>query len=750
MNSNPLRILLVEDNPGDARLIQETLSEPQPISMEVTLVDNLQKAYQSLKEKPFDVVLLDLSLPDATGFEAFVWLYAQAPEIPIIILTGLNDQQLAIKAIRKGAQDYLIKGTVDSTRLMHSIMYAIERHNLKQALKNSEKKYYNLIESANDAIITADAETGIIIDANKKAEDLLGIPVGRIIGMHYTDMYPEDQKGFYQKVFLDQIGQGKSVFTNLFIQNSDRQRIPVEVSSSVSDIGGKMVVQGIYRDITERKKIEKLKDEFVSAVSHELRTPLTSIREGTSQFLDGLLGETTDEQKQFLNIILEDIDRLQQIIDELLDISKIESGRVELRREQADLVDLVCRVLPRFHGFLRKKLDITTIMPQKGLKLFFDAAKITQVITNLISNAYKFTDEKGKITIEVSETENEARICVSDTGVGISRENLPKIFEKFVQVDRANGPGIKGTGLGLPISKALVEMHGGQMWAESVVGEGTKIFFTLPKLSSEIIFNESLATMIEEAAGKETRLILLLGIIENPSDVKKSLGDDRFHMVISDMKSLAQEGVYRSDDTVIECPEGLAVMLLDTDRKGGLTVGKRIKKSFQDYLSEKKLDTVIKIKLGISIYPDNEKYTDSLIEDAKKNLLEVNLRNVRILLVDDEITLTELMKIKMESKGFKEVITASDGQKALDIMREKKPDLIILDMQMPVMNGYEVIGRLKTNPQTADIPIIILSGFPVDSRKLDEMGTKKIPVLSKPLDDSLLSENIEKVLMDNL
>ena len=205
MDSKLIKILLVEDNPGDARLLRETLAEAQNINIDICHVDNLQNAYQQLKSSPFDVVLLDLSLPDATGFEAFVWLYAQSPQVPIIILTGLDDQQLAIKAIRKGAQDYLVKGMIDSARLVHSISYAIERHQMKQALKESEKKYSSIIEAANDAIITADAETSIIIDANKKAEDLLGIPIEKIIGMELINIYPDDQIDYYRKVFLDKL-----------------------------------------------------------------------------------------------------------------------------------------------------------------------------------------------------------------------------------------------------------------------------------------------------------------------------------------------------------------------------------------------------------------------------------------------------------------------------------------------------------------------------------------------------------------
>ncbi|MCK5707354.1 MAG: response regulator [Candidatus Aureabacteria bacterium] len=753
MDNKPIQILLVEDSNLDARILRKLLTDAKNIEVNITHVISLKEAIEILKNNNFDIVLLDFVLPDASGIEAFIWLYAQSPEIPIIVLTGLDDEQLAVKAIRKGAQDYLVKGSVDSNHLVHSIQYSIERHRLEIALKESEKKYCRIIETANDAIITADAETGFIIDANRKAEELLGIPLDNIIGMHHTGIHPKEEELFYKKLFLEQVGKGHSVVTNLNVVHSDARLIPVEISSSVSDVQGRMIVQGIYRDITERKRVDKLKDEFVSAVSHELRTPLTSIREGVSQFLDGLLGDTTEEQTQFLNIILEDIDRLQQIIDELLDISKIESGRLELKKEMVNLTELILRILPRFNGFLKKEINLRNELPEKNIKLFLDPGKITQVITNLISNAYKFTYDGGVITVKAIDGELNVTISINDTGVGINKNDLPKIFDKFVQVNRTDGPGIKGTGLGLPISKGFVEKHGGHIWAESEVGKGTTFFFTIPKLPEQVILEEYLRNKINIAASKETKMVFILAQIIEFEKVQEKIEKERLHSVIfHDIKNIVQKSLYRSsDDTVLSLHDGISVFLIGSDKQGGQTVTKRMKKAVDDYLENNNLQDIIKLKWGISIYPDEEKYASDIIEKAKSETIstDLDISKIGIMVVDDEKFLTELMKMKLQSKGYANITLAEDGQKALDIIKEKTPDLILLDMNMPVMNGYEVIGRLKTDPLTADIPVIILSGFPVDSEKLDAFEFESIPVLSKPVDDSLLFESINRLLVEN-
>ncbi len=242
----------------------------------------------------------------------------------------------------------------------------------------------------------------------------------------------------------------------------------------------------VAEDITERKRLERMKDEFVSTVSHELRTPLSITKEGISLVIDGITGPLGDQQRHILGIARTNIDRLGRIINELLDIAKIEAGKVELKRATLDLGRLINEVAAPFQRtFQERKLQLHVDPGQEPLWCFADADRITQVLTNLLNNAMKFTPS-GTVEIRARASEAEVLISVRDTGIGIAPENLPKLFGKFVQFNRDAYAGERGTGLGLAIVKGIVQMHGGTIWAESAVGQGSTFFFTLPRTAEDL------------------------------------------------------------------------------------------------------------------------------------------------------------------------------------------------------------------------------------------------------------------------
>ena len=248
-------------------------------------------------------------------------------------------------------------------------------------------------------------------------------------------------------------------------------------------------IKVLYKELEnknkELKKLDDLKSEFINTVSHELRTPLTTIREVVSQILEGILGPTTPDQKEFLAICLQDVDRLKRIIDNLLDISKLEAGKVELKREEIDIVALAKGVMAIFSPkAVSLNLELKGDFPSEKAIAYADKDKIIQVFTNLIGNAFKFCD-KGYIQIGVADKPEQVECCVYDTGKGISQDDLPKVFGKFQQFDRVDGPGEKGTGLGLSISKNIVELHNGKIWVESQLNAWTRFIFTLPKHNQE-------------------------------------------------------------------------------------------------------------------------------------------------------------------------------------------------------------------------------------------------------------------------
>ena len=235
-------------------------------------------------------------------------------------------------------------------------------------------------------------------------------------------------------------------------------------------------------EIRERKRAEKLKDEFIGTVSHELRTPLSITKEGISLVLDKVPGPINEKQAKILTVAKNNIDRLARIINSLLDISRIESGKAEkVRRDAFDIITVVRQVMNEFElKFKEKGLALRADLPKEGIIIHGNPDATAGVLTNLIGNSLKFT-KQGSIDISAKDKDASVEISVSDTGIGIAKEDMPKLFQKFQQFGRVNGPGEKGTGLGLAIAKGIVDAHKGKIWVESEFGKGTTVTFALPK-----------------------------------------------------------------------------------------------------------------------------------------------------------------------------------------------------------------------------------------------------------------------------
>jgi len=245
------------------------------------------------------------------------------------------------------------------------------------------------------------------------------------------------------------------------------------------------LIKELYRELekknAELQKLDQLKSEFVSTVSHELRTPLTIIKGALTQIVEGLYGPVSDEQKEKLLMALRGTELLKRIINDLLDIAKLEEKKVTLNRRRMDLAQLVRDTADTFRKLAQDKglkLEIST--PSAPVEVEADRDRITQVLTNLIGNAVKFT-EKGSIQINITQEAGQTVCRVKDTGRGIAKEDLPKVFDKFQQFGKSFSSGQEGTGLGLSICKGIIELHKGDIWVNSALGEGTEFTFSLPQ-----------------------------------------------------------------------------------------------------------------------------------------------------------------------------------------------------------------------------------------------------------------------------
>ncbi len=367
----------------------------------------------------------------------------------------------------------------------------------------------------------------------------------------------------------------------------------------------------------ELRKLDELKSEFVSTVSHELRTPLSITREGISLVLDGITGSINKQQEEMLNTARDNIDRLARIINNLLDISKIESGKIQLKREETDIVTLAEQTVKLFEAKAKEKgLDIKTNFPEQKVYIYADADRIHQVFTNLISNAIKFT-EKGYIEISIKEIENEIECTVSDTGVGISETDLKNVFDKFRQFARVVGPGEKGTGLGLSIAKGIIEIHKGRIWVESQLGKGTKFTFILSKYTHEALFKECVSRGIDEAIRNNTKVSLVVITIANFEVLKQKMPPEDIYSILKEIKDELVQSLRRQGDTVVKDTGEVIVLLPDCNKEIALRVEGRLEQVLDEYLASQNLTGTVKLHFGSATYPDEAANEDELINRAK-------------------------------------------------------------------------------------------------------------------------------------
>lgn len=383
----------------------------------------------------------------------------------------------------------------------------------KSEIEEERAKDEAILASIGDGMIAVEAD-GKILKVNKQAEVMLGLSSLEILEHNFHDIVVnEDDKG--RRLPGDQnpldlcLSRGKRVAATAYYVRRDGTRFPAAITVSPILRNNRTVgaIQ-IFRDITKEIEVDRMKTEFISLASHELRTPLTVIREGVSLVIDEILGPTTDDQRSFLAMVLKDIDRLGRIINNLLDVSKIEAGKVGLKRAFVNLVDITAEVSSAFATLAKSKgLKIQIKVPSKPVEMYVDKDKIVQVFTNLVGNAMKFT-EKGHVEMGLREEADQVVGWVSDTGRGISREDMDKVFKKFHQFGGEAAGGEKGTGLGLTIAKGIVEMHHGRIEVESEAGKGTRFVFRIPRETPQSLFQDQLTRGLRDAMNERESLCL--------------------------------------------------------------------------------------------------------------------------------------------------------------------------------------------------------------------------------------------------
>jgi len=376
----------------------------------------------------------------------------------------------------------------------------------------------------------------------------------------------------------------------------------------------------LYRELEEKNRelqeLDRLKSDFISTVSHELRTPLAIAKEGITLIQDGVLGEVGEKQDKVLTTVRDSVDRLANLIAGLLDISRIEAGDVEIKRSLISVTEIAKQVVSFFETKAADKgLELRVNLPEEGVDAYADNDKIIQVLTNLIGNALKFTDQ-GHIEISVEERENEIECSVTDTGQGVSKEDVERMFVKFQQINRVHGDGEKGTGLGLSIARSIIEMHEGKMWAESEVDKGTKISFSLPKYADDKLLQEYVSSGIEEAKKNNSKMSLMVLSIDNYKKAKELISEEKIYLALKGVEGVLKDSFNHSGGAALKDSHECIVVLPNSGKQEALSAEGRLKQAVDDYLVRENLADKIKLKFRCATYPDEASSSEELIKEV--------------------------------------------------------------------------------------------------------------------------------------
>ncbi len=500
----------------------------------------------------------------------------------------------------------------------------------------------------------------------------------------------------------------------------------------------------LYQEAVETaerlKEVDRLKSQFLANMSHELRTPLNSIIGFSRVILKGIDGPITEQQRQDLEAIFNSGQHLLGLINDILDISKIEAGKMELAFEPTDLQEIIRGVMSTAIALVKDKpIELQQSVPADLPTITADSRRVRQVLLNLVSNAAKFTDQ-GFIRVEAKVEGDHVVISVSDSGIGIPPEKLPRIFEAFTQVDASPSRKYGGTGLGLTISKSFIELHGGRIWVESEMGKGSRFTFTLPIQGPPQIRPE--AGPRAEAAPPAALLEEAPPLIpEVPGRVVLCVDDDEG--VITLFRRYLDKQGYRvvglSDPfRVVEEARRIQPFAITLDvmmpGKDGWQVIQELKADPETRDIPVIMCTIVAEKgRGLSLGAADYLVKPILEQDLLTALdrLDREEGRHRILVVDDQPDDRNLLRRMIEGQEGYEVLEAASGQEAILLVRQRRPHIIILDLLMPEMDGFAVLEALKADESTRSIPIIVVTAKELTERDRQALNNRIEALIQK-------------------
>jgi signal transduction histidine kinase len=468
-----VKVLLIEDDPDYTMLMNMYVNEACGDSLKYVLDSavSLQSGLDLLARQNFDIVLLDLMLPDSRGIDTLQAVRAKAPSLPVVVLTNLDQDAVGTEAIAQGAQDFLVKNKVDAGRLRAAIAFAIARDRMFRQLES-------VIEGSPDGMIVVDRDR-MVRYANGAAAALLRRRpeqiVGRVFEHPFSTACPSELR-------LDD-GRGGERLAELRAAAIEWKGVP-SFLATIRDVTDLRKLEQVRAEVKERRRMDRMKDQLLGTVAHELRTPLSVVKAVVGTIRDRLAGPITRDQADLLGSADRHIVRLTRLLNNFLDLTRLESRQARVNRKDIDPLGLVKEVCEGVRMANRgKPIVFMYDLPESLPMVRVDEDMIAQVLGNLLDNALRFA--RGRVFVKAAARPDCVEIAVCDDGPGIPPERRGEVFDKFVQLDRPKGgEGYKGTGLGLAITKEIMTLNEGRIWVEGAPGGGACFRFSLPLASN--------------------------------------------------------------------------------------------------------------------------------------------------------------------------------------------------------------------------------------------------------------------------
>ncbi|OSO86992.1 transcriptional regulator [Cylindrospermopsis raciborskii CENA303] len=707
--------------------------------------EEIEENLKSLKTNQRLIPLQEVKFLQADGRIIYVetvgafLTYQNQPAAQIVArdITRRKQTELALRKTKDELELRVNQRTSELINVNHQLQSQLdEQKRTQDALRISENRFEAILSIADDAIISIDNSQGITL-FNQGAEKIFGYTAEEVLGKKLDLLLPtrfaQEHRNHVStfgksSAHARRMGERQEIFGC----RKDGSEFPAEASISKLDLGPESVYTVILRDITERKQVEKMKDEFVSVVSHELRTPLTSIHGSLGMLTSGLLSTTSEQGKRLLQIATDSTERLVRLINDILDIERIESGKVKMERENCDLRDLINSAINIMQALADKagvSLSIqnsNSSSNSSSIQLWADPDRIIQTLTNLFSNAIKFSEPGSTVYLMTELQKDQVLVTVQDTGRGIPEDKLESIFERFQQVDSSDSRNHDGTGLGLAICKSIVQQHGGKIWVKSVLGQGSSFYFTLPILTG--YDRSNLQGLVTDQLDYETPLItddnspLVLVCDDDPitrQELKNLLlqGGYRVLTVDSGDQAIAQAVIQHPDVILLDLVmpgmngwETMAGLKKCSDTKDIPIVICSVYKSSQNNPNRQEDTNAESVKFADWLSKPVEE-TD-LLNSLRKVVSEPSKR-LKILIIEDDHDLADLLATLFDRHDI-ETFIAKTGREAIHLSQKVNPDLLILDLILPEADGFTVVDWLKQHDQLFSIPVVVYSAKDLD------------------------------------